>query len=108
MSVEILKAIKIAEAEAELIRKQAVADSRQIIADANTQGKILTEQLLNDAEAEAGKIIEKAEKEASREIDSAEKEIADECAKIKELAGLKIDKAAGIAAGRIMSIYGNR
>ena len=70
MSIDVIKSIKQAEAEAEEVIKKSTEDSRQILSDASNQSKSLLEESLEAAEKEAKVILfrQKSSKCRNREV----------------------------------------
>jgi V/A-type H+-transporting ATPase subunit G/H len=107
VTVEILKSIKQAEDEADMVRRQSLADARQILSDAKAEAQKLAEQLLKAAEAEAAAIISQARTAASGEADRMDRAASAESEGIMVQAGSEMDKAVEAIVGRIISSYGN-
>lgn len=107
MSIEVIRSIKQAEAEADQIAKQSAVDARKIISDAqNTSAQILA-QVENATEESVKSIFEEAEKAAQGEITGIKDRIDRECAAIRKQAGANTGKAVDIIVGRIVRPYGD-
>jgi len=102
VTIDLIKSINQAEAQAEEISKKSMEDARQILSDASSQSEKLLLQSLEDAEKEAKAIILEAEKQASVEIEKYNKDVSSECEAIKSTAIKKLDRAVEIIIGRIV------
>ena len=107
LSIDAIRSIKEAEEKAEQMIRQASAEARQIIADAEKQSVKLVEQAVEEAEAKARDILAEAEKEAEVEIEQLKKGIMQENLIIKEQASKKIKNAVDIIIGRIVKVHVN-
>jgi len=107
MSIDILRSIKDAEAEAEQIIKQSVAEARQIISDAQAQSSKLIEQAEEDAVKSYKAIIAKAENSQQEEIKKLNKQIDNECNAIRDNASKNMKKAVEVIIERIVKVHGN-
>jgi V/A-type H+-transporting ATPase subunit G/H len=107
MSIDILRSIKVAEAEAEQIIKQSIAEARQIISDAQTQSSKLIEQAEEEATNSYKGIIAKAEDSQQEEIIKMKKQIDDECNAIRDNANKHMKKAVDVIIERIVKVHGN-
>lgn len=107
MSIEIIKAIREAEEKAELIKKQAAQQSKQIIADANVQAVSIIDEARNFADSESSKVLKAAEEEGQKLYDDIVNNAAKECKNILRNADEQMDKAASIILERMMKASGN-
>lgn len=107
MSIELLLAIKQTEAEAEQIVKQSVADSRQMVSDAEKQSEKLVEQAVSEALDKSKEIISEAEKAAQEEVKRAMEKVALECDAEKQKAMKNMDRAVQLIVERIVRGHGN-
>ena len=108
MSIEMIKAIRETEAEAEKIKKKATLDARQILSEANEQAYVLQDREIEKAEQQVKKMMDEAEQEASQEIAKIKSDNQKECNLLKKEANKNIEKAVEIIMGRIVKAHGNR
>jgi vacuolar-type H+-ATPase subunit H len=104
VSLEIVRKIKEAESKAEEIKKDAMAQAKQIALENQKTCSILIEQ----AEAEIREIKKKALSEADiaaeKEGGTRKSQIDTQCKAIEESASARIDQAVNIVIERIMVV----
>ncbi|HOL92356.1 MAG TPA: hypothetical protein PK767_08100 [Clostridiales bacterium] len=102
MSVDVLKDIRAAEAQAEQIESEAARKARELIAAARNDAADLKARLLEDAENEALNVLKASEEKAYQDISAADAEIQARCDDIRKQAGERLDKAVDFIVGRIV------
>ena len=96
MSIEVIKVIKEAEEKAEAIKKDAAAQARQVITNANVKAQ----EILDEAR-------KKAESEGQLLYDGIINDAARDCDEILTKSGQNMDKAASIILERIVKTSDN-
>lgn len=107
LSLEIIKVIKEAEDKAESIKKEALAQSKQIITNANNEASRILDEAEITAESRTKDVIKNAESEGQLLYDNIINEAAKKCDDILKNANEKIDVAASIILERIVNTSGN-
>lgn len=102
MSIEIIKAIRQVEDEAQQLVRQSANDARQIVSEAQAQSYKIVEQAEQEAEADAKRIIQEAELAVNEQISRIYANVDRECGEMKKQAGSKIDAAVDMIVGRIV------
>jgi V/A-type H+-transporting ATPase subunit G/H len=102
MSVDILKDISAAEAQADQIESEAAQKARDMIAAARKDAADLKSKLLEEAENEARSVLTASEEKARQDIDAADAGIQAQCDDIRKEAGDRLDKAVDFIVGRIV------
>lgn len=107
MSIEIIKVIKEAEEKAEVIKKEALQQSKQIIANANAEAAKILDEARKFSEQKSGEILSAAESEGQLLYDGIIKNAEKECVDILNKADKNMDDAASIILERIVKASGN-
>lgn len=107
MSIDVIKVIREAEDKAELIKKEATQQSKQIITNANAEASRILEEARNIAESKRSDVFKKAESEGQLLYDDIIKNTTKECEDILNQAGKNMDDAASIILERIVKTSGN-
>ncbi|MDW5299745.1 MAG: hypothetical protein SA378_06390 [Sedimentibacter sp.] len=107
MSIEIIKVIKDAEEKAEVIKKEAVQQSKQIITNANAEVTKIVDEAKEDAYAKRAEVLKEAEAQSQLFYDSIVSDAAKECEDILKNADKHMDDAASIILERIVKASGN-
>ena len=102
MSVDVLKDIRAAEAQAEQIESEAARKARELIAAARNDAADLKARLLEEAENEVRNVLRASEEKAHQDISAAETDIRARCDDIRKQAGDRLDKAVDFIVGRIV------
>lgn len=107
MSIEIIKVIKEAEEKAEVIKKEAVQQSKQIIANANAKAINISDEAREFSESKCTEILKAAESEGQLLYDGIINNATKECESILKNADKNMDDAASIILERIVKASGN-
>lgn len=107
MSIEIIKVIKEAEEKAELIKKEALQQSKQIIADANAEAIRILDEAREFSESKSTEVLKAAESEGQLLYDGIINDAKNECEGILKKADKNMDDAASIILERIVKASGN-
>ena len=107
MSIEVIKVIKEAEEKAEAIKKDAAAQARLVITNANTQAQDILDEARKTAESHRSEVLSKAESEGQLLYDGIINDAAKECDKILTKANDNMDAAASIILERIVKTSDN-
>jgi V/A-type H+/Na+-transporting ATPase subunit G/H len=107
VSIEILKLIKEAEDKAELIKKEAAQQSKQITTNANVETSRILEEAVAKAESNRLDVIKNAESEAQLIYEQIIKKAEIKCNDIIKSAESNMDKAVSIILERIVKTNGN-
>ena len=107
MTIDVIKDIKEAEAQAEQIAKQSQSTARQKVADAQAESGRIIDQAVAEAQKEADKVLLKSEVRAKEEISKITTRNSMECAEIKSTARKKFPEAIDIITGRIVKFNVN-
>lgn len=107
MSIEIIKVIKETEEKAELIKKEAVQQSKQIIVDANAEAIGILDEAREFSEAKSMEVLKAAESEGQLLYDGIINDASKECENILKKADENMDDAASIILERIVKTSGN-
>ena len=107
MSIEVLKLIKEAEDKAELIKKEAAQQAKQIAANANAETSRILDEAMIKAESNRSDVIKGAESEAQLIYDEIIKEAEIKCKDIIKGAESNMDNAVSIILERIVKTNGN-
>jgi V/A-type H+-transporting ATPase subunit G/H len=107
VSIEILKLIKEAEDKAELIKKEASLQVKQIVANANAETSRILDEATVKAESNKSDVIKGAESEARLVYDKIIKEAEIKCKDILKIAEANMDNAVSIILERIVKTNGN-
>ncbi len=102
MSVDILKDITDAEAQAEQIEAQAMQKARDIVASARKEAAELMQKAEDQAELEAREKVRLYEEKALQDISKADLQIKEQCDQVKKNSDEKIDTAVDFIVGRIV------
>lgn len=107
MSIEIIKVIKETEEKAELIKKEAVQQSKQIIVDSNAEANQILDEAREFSELKSAEVLKTAESEGQLLYDGIINEASRECEIILKKAEENMDDAASIILERIVKTSGN-
>ncbi|HEY8350397.1 MAG TPA: hypothetical protein VIM13_11280 [Clostridia bacterium] len=102
MSVDVLKDIRAAEAQAEQIESEAARKARELIAAARNDAADLKARLLEEAENEVRNVLRASEEKAHQDISAADTGIQAQCDDIRKQAGERLEKAVDFIVGRIV------
>lgn len=102
MSVDILKDIRAAEAQAEQIEAEAAQKAREMVAAARRDAADLKARLLEEAEKEVYSVLKASEEKAHQDINAEDARIRAQCDDIRKEAGSRLDKAVDFIVGRIV------
>jgi V/A-type H+-transporting ATPase subunit G/H len=102
LSLELVKEIRGAEAQADLIKKDAAAQARQISLDCAKACAALIETAKSQAKEHLNKVLRLADAEADNEGDKRRKEIALQSEAIIKAASANIEKAVDVVVDRIV------
>ena len=105
-SMEVIKQITEAEAQAEEIRKQAVLDARNIMSSAQDEADELAGELLRKTIERGNNLVAETEAEAAREIESLKQKNDTKISALKARAQANLDEAVSFVLGRIVKDYG--
>jgi V/A-type H+-transporting ATPase subunit G/H len=107
VSIEIIKVIREAEEKAEVIKKEATLQAKQIIANANAQALQIIDEAKETSETANSEVLKIAESEGQLLYDDIIKKAAVECENILRKADNNMDDAASIILERIVKASGN-
>lgn len=107
MSIEIIKVIREAEEKAEVIKKEATLQAKQIIANANVQALQIIDEAKESSETANSEVLKNAESEGQLLYDDIITKAAEECENILKKADKNMDDAASIILERIVKTSGN-
>ena len=107
MSIEVIKVIKEAEEKAEVIKKDATVQAKQIITNANSQAQDILDEARKIAESHRSEVLSKAESEGQLLYDGIINDAVKECDMILTKASDTMDDAASIILERIVKTSGN-
>lgn len=102
MSIEIIKVIKEAEERAEVIKKEALQQSKQIIANANAEAIHILDEARELSQSKSAEILKIAESEGQLMYDGIINDAEKECEGILKKADNNMDDAASIILERIV------
>lgn len=108
MSVQILQEIAQTEREAEEIRKRAVQEARQLVAEAREKSRRQQEETLVQVEGMAQDMLSRAEEAVGQEIQRIKGRTDEECTLIRQKAAARLETAVDIIIGRIVKTHGDR
>ena len=107
MSIEVIKVIKEAEEKAEAFKKDAAAQARQVITNANAQAQDILDEARKTAEFHRSEVLSKAESEGQLLYDGIINDAAKDIDKILTIASTNMDNAALIILERIVKTSDN-
>lgn len=107
MSIEVIKVIKEAEDKAEAIKKDAAAQSKLIITNANTLAQSILDDAKKSAEQNRTEVLSKAESEGQLLYDGIVNDAAKECDLLCQKANDNMNEAASIILERIVKTSDN-
>lgn len=107
VSIEILKLIKEAEDQAELIKKEAAQQVKQIASNANAESSRILDAAKSKAESNSKDVLISAESEAQLIYDRIMKEAASKCDNVSKNSEGNMEKAVSIILERIVRTSGN-
>lgn len=107
MSIEILKVIKEAEEKAEIIKKEALLKSKEIIANANSEALNILNEAMEKAETGRMDVMAKAQLEGQELYETIINEAKIKCDNILMQADKNMDHASSIILERIVKTSGN-
>lgn len=103
MSIDNMKRISEAEAEAVSIRRQAQIDARRIAEQGKQAAESMVEAAKKTANAEYQKTIRQAEDVANALYERRLEEVAAECDAMKERAAAKLPDAVKVITGKVVN-----
>jgi len=103
MSMEILKQIRDQEESAEKIRRDALAESKRILNEANDKAAALVESVKAESDVLYKKAIAEADEEALGYYDKTILQAKSECELLSAGAEKKLDKAISIIVGKVVN-----
>jgi len=107
VSIEIIKVIKEAEENADVIKKEAALQAKQIITNANVQALKILDEARENAEFKSSEVLKAAESEGQLLYDGIISDASKECENILKNAEANMDNAASIILERIVKASGN-
>lgn len=107
MSAEVIRNIRQAEQQAENIRQEAMLKAREILAQAEEQGRDILERETQDAKKEGAKLIESERARTEEEVGRLNEESDVRCEQMTFQARAKKDEAASYIMERIVKSYGD-
>ena len=102
MSIEIIKVIKETEEKAEIIKREAAQQAKQIISNANLEAGRILDEARELSESKSSEILKAAESEGQSLYDEIINKSSDECKGILNKAEENMDSAASIILERIV------
>ncbi len=102
MSVDVLKDISAAEAQAEQIEAEAAQKAREIVASARRDASDMKARSLEEAELEAGNLLKASEEKAHQEISAIDAQIQAQCGDMRNNISTRLEKAVDFIVGRIV------
>ncbi|HHZ00476.1 MAG TPA: hypothetical protein PLV23_06415 [Sedimentibacter sp.] len=102
MSIEVIKVIKEAEEKAEAIKKDAAAQAKLIITNANAQAQEILDEARKTADINRSEVLSKAESEGQLLYEGIINDAAKDCDEILTKASANMDRAASIILERIV------
>lgn len=107
MSLRNIKQIKEAEEKAELLKKEAITQAKQIIASANEEASIILDEAKKRAETNRLNFLKNAESEGQKLYDDIIKEAQTECDNVLKKADVNMEEASSIILERIVKTSGD-
>jgi len=107
MTLEIVRAIKKSEDEAEKIIADSVLKSREMISEAEKRKNDILKKALDDAEKESAQLLADMDISVQKEIDSIIKKAYEDGQVMRKQAQVKLSRAVNIVMERIIKDHGN-
>lgn len=107
MYLDVIKAVKQTESEADKIIKEAIAESQRIVSEAKAKSEKLLEEAILKAEKESEKILEAAKESAQKDIIKLQADTDAECNELKNMAMSCMDEAVQLVIRRVVTAHGN-
>jgi len=108
MSMDALKLIKIAEDEADDIKRQAIQKAREIVLAAEREGDSLLRNVTKEAQQNSLVLLEKASCEAEKEIELLRKTHENQKQVLINKSNIGMQKAVSLIVGKVVGLNGNR
>jgi len=108
MSMDALKLIKLAEDEADDIKRQAVQKAREIVLAAEREGGELLRNVTKVALHDSKLFLEKAEQDAGTEIELLRKSFEKQKQVVINKANAGMQKAVSLIVGKVVGLNGDR
>jgi len=108
MSMDALKLIKIAEDEADDIKRQAIQKAREIVLAAEREGDSLLRNVTKEAQQNSLGLLEKASREAETEIELLRKTHENQKQVLINKSNIGMQKAVSLIVGKVVGLNGNR
>lgn len=102
MSLEIVKEVKEAESRAEIIKKEAAAQAKQIILDSQKACAALLEKAGNQAKDQRNKVLQQATVAADEEGAIRRARVKAQCEALTQAANGQMEKAVELVVERIV------
>lgn len=103
LSLDDIKYIAESEKKAASVREQALTDARQLISDAEKNGRTYADRAHAEAEGKVEAVMAEAEKSAAEQAAQSRTECKKLCSGLEASAGERLDKAAAIIVERIVN-----
>lgn len=107
MTLEIIKAVRKAEQDAEKVIEDSVSRSRDIISNAEKDKHKILENAIKEGEREAAEIMKQMESDAQREEERIYIRAEEEGEAIKKATDPKIDSAVDFVIEKVVKSHGN-
>jgi len=108
MSMDALKAIKLAEDEADDIKRQAAQKARDIISAIEREGDELLRKVTKEAQNNSQALLAEATRDAEMEIDLLHKAHEKQKMELITNAAVKMNAAVSLIVGKVVGLNGNR
>ncbi|OPL14782.1 MAG: hypothetical protein AVO34_01260 [Firmicutes bacterium ML8_F2] len=102
MTVELVKAIKEAEAKADRLIRDVRQDARRKLKEAKEEGEVIVGKAAVEAGEQAEALIEKAREEANAEVEPLNAEQKQEIACVQSLAADKLSEAVSLLVDKVV------
>ena len=107
MTLDIIKAVRKAEQDAEKVIEDSIFRSRDIISNAEKDKHKILENALKEGEKEAADIMNGMESDAQREVEKIYVRAEEEGEVIKKVSNPKIDSAVDFVIEKVVKSHGN-
>ena len=102
MALEAIKQVTQAEQEVQRYKEEAAAAARQVVADAERDGRQLLEDSRRQAQAEAKQQLARAEEEAAGHTRAVLEQAGQDCDRLRQAARQRLDRAAELIMERVV------
>ena len=103
MSIEAINIVVAAEKSAEKLRNDALAEAREIVANAEAAGKDEVQKAVKSAESQVQVLCREAEDEGKEIVARTADKVRDECMSLERIAEEHMDRAVAIIMERVVS-----